>query len=329
MSFTLKSPTFDDLSSFVEIARQCDKEIMGETNFTEKQARSDWEAPRFNPSNDVRLAFDNSTGRVAGFQVVFATRPVPVRPYVWGWVHPDFRRRGIGEALHRWAIERASQVKDIVPPEARIVLENETSATLPGAAELYVKLGFKPERASYNMMIAMDEPPDVPILPEGFHLTNFSERPDLDFFVKARIEGFRDHRGFMDEPLAIWRARWEKAIADQPRFDPTLLIMAMDGDQPAGMMWGNMDNDVFPDAGWISSVTTLPAYRKRGLALALLKHSFGQFYQRGFRKVWLSVDGSSLTGAVRLYERAGMFINRQYNIYEYEIRPGIELTQQG
>jgi hypothetical protein len=37
------------------------------------------------------------------------------------------------------------------------------------------------------------------------------------------------------------------------------------------------------------------------------------------------VDASSLTGAVRLYERAGMHVARQYDRYEKELRSGKEL----
>jgi hypothetical protein len=37
------------------------------------------------------------------------------------------------------------------------------------------------------------------------------------------------------------------------------------------------------------------------------------------------VDASSLTGAVQLYERAGMSVARRYDRYEKELRPGKEL----
>ncbi|MEZ4726737.1 MAG: hypothetical protein R3E79_06345 [Caldilineaceae bacterium] len=62
------------------------------------------------------------------------------------------------------------------------------------------------------------------------------------------------------------------------------------------------------------------------LALALLHHAFGEFYRRGVKKVGLGVDASSLTGATRLYEKAGMKPFRQYNTYEKELRPGRDLT---
>lgn len=45
-------------------------------------------------------------------------------------------------------------------------------------------------------------------------------------------------------------------------------------------------------------------------------YSFNEFYQCGMRKVGLNVDAASLTGANRLYERAGMHTIQQFHIYK-------------
>ncbi|MBE0696038.1 MAG: hypothetical protein IH586_03860, partial [Anaerolineaceae bacterium] len=41
------------------------------------------------------------------------------------------------------------------------------------------------------------------------------------------------------------------------------------------------------------------------------------------------VDASNLTGATRLYENAGMHVERITHIYERELRAGKNLTRQG
>jgi GNAT superfamily N-acetyltransferase len=69
-------------------------------------------------------------------------------------------------------------------------------------------------------------------------------------------------------------------------------------------------------------------WRKHGLGLALLHHAFGEFYRRGTREIGLGVDAQSLTGATRLYERAGMHALLHYDSYEKELRPGVELSVQ-
>ena len=68
-------------------------------------------------------------------------------------------------------------------------------------------------------------------------------------------------------------------------------------------------------------------WRKRGIGLAL-QHSFNEFYRRGKRKVGLGVDAQNLTGALRLYENAGMHVHIASDLYEKELRAGTEITVQ-
>lgn len=59
-----------------------------------------------------------------------------------------------------------------------------------------------------------------------------------------------------------------------------------------------------------------PLWRRRGLAKALLRHSFRDFRDRGATRVGLGVDGENTTGAVRLYEHVGMRVVRRTDTYE-------------
>jgi ribosomal protein S18 acetylase RimI-like enzyme len=65
-------------------------------------------------------------------------------------------------------------------------------------------------------------------------------------------------------------------------------------------------------------------WRKKGLGLALLQYSFGEFYRRGTKTIGLGVDASNPTGATRLYQRAGMRVASEFVTYEKELRPGRE-----
>jgi hypothetical protein len=58
--------------------------------------------------------------------------------------------------------------------------------------------------------------------------------------------------------------------------------------------------------------------------MALLRHAAGAFHRRGLRRYALAVDSESLTGATRLYERAGMHATQTYAGYLKELRPGAE-----
>jgi ribosomal protein S18 acetylase RimI-like enzyme len=79
---------------------------------------------------------------------------------------------------------------------------------------------------------------------------------------------------------------------------------------------------------WVHSLGVKRPWRRQGIALAMLRHTFGEFYRRGIHKVGLGVDGQSLTGATRLYEKAGMHPVYEETLYEKELRPGVELATQ-
>lgn len=79
--------------------------------------------------------------------------------------------------------------------------------------------------------------------------------------------------------------------------------------------------------GWVDHLGVRRLWRRTGLGMALLRHSFAAFQARGVREVRLSVDERSQTAATRLYERAGMATLQHYHIYTKELtadvtRPG-------
>ena len=108
-------------------------------------------------------------------------------------------------------------------------------------------------------------------------------------------------------------------------YDPSLWFVAVDGDEIAGVSLCRPHWTEDLQMGWINTLGVRRPWRRQGLGQALLHASFNAFYQRGTLKVGLGVDASSLTGATRLYEKAGMLVFRQNNQFEKEMRPGIEL----
>jgi ribosomal protein S18 acetylase RimI-like enzyme len=62
-----------------------------------------------------------------------------------------------------------------------------------------------------------------------------------------------------------------------------------------------------------------PPWRRRGLGRALLLSSFEEFRRRGSSRVGLGVDTENATGAVRMYEEAGMRAVRRNDSYELKL----------
>ena len=71
-----------------------------------------------------------------------------------------------------------------------------------------------------------------------------------------------------------------------------------------------------PEHGYVSVLAVRRPWRKRGLGTALLQHSFAEMKRRGMKRATLGVDAENLTGAVALYERAGMHVEHRYDCYQ-------------
>jgi mycothiol synthase len=194
------------------------------------------------------------------------------------------------------------------------------------AQELLEKEEFKVIRHFWRMLIEMDTPPPLPEWPEGITVRTFIPEEDDRAMVTAVREAFKDHWGHVESPFEEELEQWRHWIRSSEDFDPALWFLAMDDDKIAGMSlcWPKVPED--PEMGVVDTLGVQRPWRRRGLALALLHHSFGEFYHRGKPKVCLGVDSESLTGATRLYEKAGMHIDRQYRLYEKELRPGKDLS---
>ena len=125
-----------------------------------------------------------------------------------------------------------------------------------------------------------------------------------------------------NSPKMILVKEFREWIDSQSDFDPGLWFLAMDGEEIAGICLCKRNRTEYPGAAWVNVLGVRRPWRKQGLGLALLHHAFGVFYREGKERTGLGVDSSNLTGATRLYEKAGMSVVKQDDAYEKEVRPG-------
>ena len=327
MTYTYRPINMDtDFKTYYELYRTELVEKFGSFNMSESEVRGEFKMPRFKMATDTQAAFTDD-GTMIGVAIVFATADIPVRPRLFGYVLPDNRGQGIATKLMQWGIERAKGVFSRVPADARVVLQSWSLTDVE--QQLLENNGYIHARQSLEMQIDFDEAPPAVTFPEGIEAITFAEHPHLEDFVRIRQESFRDHRGFVEEPLDTAVAAWQNAIDSSSNFDPELVMMLKEGVNDVGMIftWPTSEEDA--DKAYVGSIGIVREYRRRGLATALLQHTFSEVYRRGIRKLALGVDGSSLTGAVELYKKLGMYIAHVHKSYELELRPGIEYSNQG
>jgi mycothiol synthase len=322
-NFLVRAPTMGDLEAVTRMLNECSMVDQGLNEETVEDLRKQWQTPGFNLETDVRIVADLD-GQIAGYVEVWNLSEPHVKAFAWGRVHPAFRGRGIGSYLIRLSEERAGQTIALAPAGARVAVYNDADAKNKAAQGLFERHGYAPIRHFRRMLIEMEAPPPAPHWPTGIAVRTLVRGQDERAIHAASEEAFQDHWGSLPVPFEQWQHR----IMRSDDFDPALWFLAIDGDQIAGTCLCNPKAIEDPDMGWVASLSVRRPWRRRGLGLALLRHAFGEFYRRGTRKAGLGVDASSLTGATRLYERAGMHVAREFIRYEKELRPGVELSTQ-
>jgi len=173
--------------------------------------------------------------------------------------------------------------------------------------------GYRAIRGSWTMEIEFGvEAPAEPVIPDGIELRPYRDPQDEQAVFLALQEAFADHWDFHPVSLETWR----DFNVRQRAFDPDLWLIAWSGDEVAGASLNYAERPGDPGYGWVGTLGVRGAWRRRGVGEALLRRSFAALHARGLRRVRLSVDAESTTGATRLYERVGMTVLRQSNTWE-------------
>ncbi len=316
---TARPATLADAVAVTEMLNASSAVDSGTEQFTLDETLSEWSQPGFDLSGSSRVIHDES-GNVAGYIEVWDNTTVPKNVWLFGRVHPNARRRGLGTHLMRWAIERARAAVPRVPAPAKVQMLCGTQSDHQPTVALFTSFGLRLVRHFLRMAIDLKEEPSLPALPAGLALSSVAEAADLLAIWQAVDASFANHWGYVSEQPEVAIEHWRHLMSTRS-YDPALWLLALDEGRVVGfsLCWPGLPED--PHLGWVAQLGVLPAWRRRGLGSALLRASFFRFWDRGFRRVGLTVDAASTTGATRLYESAGMAVVRRYDRYALTLRP--------
>ena len=326
----MRPATLDDAAAIVELINLCTMEEENVTSATVEEQRRGMERPHFNPATDTVMVFAPD-GTLVGYGGV-SSRPPHVAMGAWGRVHPDYRGQGIGTRMLAWTDERARQFIDQAPPGSRVSLFRNNTRSNVAAEPLLTAHGYTVTRYYWRMAIELDQEQPTPQWADGIRVRTMVRGQDERAVYHAAEDAFQDHYGFVaqeEEPGFRDFMHW---IEKDPNHDPSLWFLAVtdgdEGEEIAGisLCTGKMNED--PDMAYVMELAVRRPWRRQGIALALLHHSFGEFRRRGKARATLHVDAQSLTGATRLYEKAGMHVDREYEEFSKVLREGEELSTQ-
>ncbi len=313
--YQLRPAAWSDLEAItVLIYAVCEADGDTSVALSKDDLRLEWQAPGFELETDAWVVCAQD-GQVIGYEEFF-DKYEHSNLQGDGYVHPQFRDLGVGSALLKVLDERAQQEVPLAAPDLRVYVRNGLDTHDRSGREMHEAAGFSAIRFSWRMEIQLSEPTAPAVWPIGVELRPFVRERQARQVFNAIEEAFADHWGHT--PMEY--ETWELLKLKRETFDPSLWHIAWDGDQIAGVSACRLRNEI----GWVGTLGVRRPWRKQGLGMALLLHSFGEFQRRGENVIGLGVDASNPSGATRLYERAGMRVASEFVIYEKEYRAGRE-----
>lgn len=319
--FKSRPATFDDIPMIVAMLNQTTDNH--QEAFFVADMQTEWSTPGIDVFASVHLVFTDND-RLVGYIEVWDVDNPPVQPTIWGRVHPDFRRMGIGHYLMSWAEHRAREAISRCPPDVRIAYHAGCDHNHHGTQKLFERMGLRYYRDSWDMEITLTEEPSEVIPPDGFIIRDYRHPDEFRKVVLANEEAFEDHFGYVKKSPEQHLEQWQHLIDTDPYFDPAVWFVAehIASGEIAGVSISRPRAWTDPTKAYLGSLSVRRPYRRKGLAMTLLKHTFRAFWMRGTQVISLSVDADNLTGATHLYEKAGMYVSRHLMMYEKELRAG-------
>jgi GNAT superfamily N-acetyltransferase len=267
------------------------------------------------PRKDVLIA--DVDGKMVAYSRVFWVRELDGTRVYWhfGFVLPEWRGKGMGRAMIRWAEGRARQIDEGQQGEGEgeAFASTEVYGTIPGLESLLREEGYEPVRYEFHMETPnLENIPEVP-MPEGLEVR--PAKPEHYRAIReATSEAFRDHWGATEheeEDFESW--------INHPMHQPELWVVAWDGDEVAGSILNFVNHDYNAltgrKLGYTETISVRRPWRRRGLARALLARSMRLHKELGMTQTALGVDTENPSGALRLYESMGYEMVSRSTVY--------------
>jgi mycothiol synthase len=326
--YTTRAGKLEDYLLLFDMVNAYAQRLNGRNDLNDPELiRLDWQNDGFNPETDVNAVL-TPDGSLVGLAECWLIHKPLVHPWNWICVHPDHLDRGIWEYLLAWGENRSRSALDVVEPGLRVALRTGTEHHNGAGMRAIAKMGWAPLRSFYRMEIDLKSVPEVPALPEGILIRPFDPATETEAVYHCFVDSFRDHFGFVEQPFEKGFNEFKHNLIEEPGHDPNYWFVAVNGSEIVGISLCRPVDVEDAESGWVNELGVRRPWRKRGIASALLKHSFAALYARGQKRAALGVDATSLTGAQRIYEEAGMHVARQFDQFEKEIRPGREISTQ-
>jgi mycothiol synthase len=289
----VRHPSMEELAAATDLLNAHSQALHGVDDCTPAELEEAWRAPEVEFPADVFLA--ERDGRIVGYADV-----IPFGNTSWLDVRAT-DSEAYDPLLDAATARGAEHDKQHIRAFA-LDRDAEAKAAIERAGYRLIRYGF---RMVKELAGGLQEPQ----WPSGYTVRSYRDG-DAQVFYRVHQDSFADTWEFTAEPFEPW-VHWFMGA----QFQPEHWFLVESAGEPAAIAICRIA-EAEELTGWVRILGVLPAHRRRGLALALLQHVFRHFAELGMNRVVLGVDGENPTGAVALYERAGMSILRRNVTYE-------------
>jgi len=306
--YRLRHPTADDLPAIQRLVDECESAACGEPRASDWDTVARFGIPDAYPAQNWWV-LEHANGGLAGFATVYWPPTGEARGMVE--VPPGHSGRGLSAYLFRTVAARARELAADAPEGSAPALFMECEDARPERQAWLLAHGYRRVREVFLMRVDLGQGSAAPVWPPGIEVRDMRPHVDDEALCAADNEAFAEHFLNIPAPLDAWRAY----VYGHADLDPSLWVVAWDGAEVAGQAGARPCGN----AASIGDVMVRKPWRGRGLGLALLLEVFARLHERGRDDVSLWVDAENATGAVRLYEAAGMRVWRQIGVFKLEL----------
>ena len=228
---------------------------------------------------------------------------------ILGWVLPARRGCGIGTAMLHWGEQTARRLAGAEHPGEPFEFAANATSAMPEATALLVNNGYSAGYTVLEMGLDFSAMPPLHPLPPGAEV-----RPALAEHIPlisaSMGEAYRDEYAggrFQEQ----WTLEDSIERLRDPRHDPSLWQIAWAGDQVVGQVTPVIENG----RAFMYDISVRPAWRRQGLARALLTRALWDLRARGVGVIRLNTVAEFRTRARDLYTSVGFRLLKEFPRY--------------
>ena len=298
--YVLRTPTAGDLPAVQELLDACESADVGEPCPHDMDIVAFADTSKLDLERSAWLAVAPDSA-LAGVAWLWVPREGDTELVGDHYVHPEHRIGPVDDLLIDALETRAREVAPAAAAASRLVLFCESSN--PGRRRSLVERDYEHARDFYGMRIDLGPGRPAAQWPPGIEVRAARPGHDDRALHAACDDAFSEHYLFAPTPFEDF----VRCTFRRSGFDASLYLAAWDGEEVTGQVWAVPAGS----GAVIEDLSVRRQWRGRGLGLALLLEIFRLLGDRGLSPVRLFVDVQNITGALRVYERAGMRVERR------------------